>query len=534
MQCASVVNLQIATADRRSRHGYEVLVVQRCRVDRSPGALSWPGSMDFRKWESCRTMPLVGGFSRGSPVSPTPSFRRRSMFTSITPIDSEDLDVKSRPNPFALHAPLPNSARKLVNSHLSSVGVHAFTIARQCDRSGWPIRGESADDGDATVCDRSCSNAPATSNAPSLRSGFKELLKYIPIYATTRKYLRQPMTTRDYLKLPVNTRDYLRLPTTRDYLRQLATTCDYLPQRETTCHYKRLHATTCDNLRQPLTTREYLRLLVITYDNLRLPVTNCDYPRLTATNCDYMLSGCSAPCMRHGPSPVLEISLGLATTQRQAVLDGGRLTEFARAKYSVADDWRLRDDGENTSPEARGWFQYFIFSMVRGLWQWTLESELATRAGNAVRRHHEYSPCSSVVSCRAQQCAGMKGREKREFPEKTNRPAPARIKDETVRGATSPGNEPGSPRREASSLTTTAPFYGNKSWCCFHDIHGDSSPFLLQPFHELSNGFWPRLTSPQPPIQFVPKMFYRVEVGALGGPVQSANIVVGVPLHSSP
>ncbi|KAJ8878094.1 hypothetical protein PR048_022561 [Dryococelus australis] len=53
-----------------------------------------------------------------------------------------------------------------------------------------------------------------------------------------------------------------------------------------------------------------------------------------------------------------------------------------------------------------------------------------------------------------------------------------------------------------------------------HDIHGDSSPFLLQPFHELSNGFWPRLTSPHPAIQFVPKMFYKVEVGALGGPLR--------------
>ncbi|KAJ8865622.1 hypothetical protein PR048_033142 [Dryococelus australis] len=67
---------------------------------------------------------------------------------------------------------------------------------------------------------------------------------------------------------------------------------------------------------------------------------------------------------------------------------------------------------------------------------------------------------------------------------------------------------------------------------CLQDIHGDSSPFLLQPFHELSNGFWPRLTSPHLAIQFVPKMFYRVEVGALGGPVYSANIVVGVPLHN--
>ncbi|KAJ8871232.1 hypothetical protein PR048_027538 [Dryococelus australis] len=69
---------------------------------------------------------------------------------------------------------------------------------------------------------------------------------------------------------------------------------------------------------------------------------------------------------------------------------------------------------------------------------------------------------------------------------------------------------------------------------CLQDIHGDSSPFLLQPFQALSNGLWPRLTSPHPAIQFVPKMFYRVEFGALGGPLQSANIVVGVPLHSIP
>ncbi|KAJ8869052.1 hypothetical protein PR048_030607 [Dryococelus australis] len=41
------------------------------------------GSSDSRKWESCRTIPLVGGSSRGSPVSPTPSFRRLSIFTSI-------------------------------------------------------------------------------------------------------------------------------------------------------------------------------------------------------------------------------------------------------------------------------------------------------------------------------------------------------------------------------------------------------------------------------------------------------------------
>ncbi|KAJ8869260.1 hypothetical protein PR048_030832 [Dryococelus australis] len=60
------------------------------------------GSQDFRKWESCRTMPFVGGFSRGSPASPAPSFQRRSIFASINLIDSQDLAVKGRSNLFTL------------------------------------------------------------------------------------------------------------------------------------------------------------------------------------------------------------------------------------------------------------------------------------------------------------------------------------------------------------------------------------------------------------------------------------------------
>ncbi|KAJ8870470.1 hypothetical protein PR048_029492 [Dryococelus australis] len=63
---------------------------------------SIPGRVtpDLRMWESCRTMRLVGGFSRGSPVSPALSFRRCSILTSVTLIGSQDLDVKSRPNLF--------------------------------------------------------------------------------------------------------------------------------------------------------------------------------------------------------------------------------------------------------------------------------------------------------------------------------------------------------------------------------------------------------------------------------------------------
>ncbi|KAJ8868591.1 hypothetical protein PR048_030129 [Dryococelus australis] len=49
---------------------------------------SLPG---FRLWESCRTMPLVGGFPRGSPVSPALSFWCCSILTLITLIGSQDL-----------------------------------------------------------------------------------------------------------------------------------------------------------------------------------------------------------------------------------------------------------------------------------------------------------------------------------------------------------------------------------------------------------------------------------------------------------
>ncbi|KAJ8894226.1 hypothetical protein PR048_006838 [Dryococelus australis] len=64
-----------------------------------PGSIH-VGSPDFHTWELCRTMPSVCGFSRGSPVSPSLSFRCRSILTSITLIGSQDLAVKSCPNIF--------------------------------------------------------------------------------------------------------------------------------------------------------------------------------------------------------------------------------------------------------------------------------------------------------------------------------------------------------------------------------------------------------------------------------------------------
>ncbi|KAJ8872521.1 hypothetical protein PR048_026127 [Dryococelus australis] len=78
-----------------------LLASYQCELDSVPCRFT----PDFRKWESCRTMPLVGGFSQGSSVSPPAlSFRRSSTLTSFTLIGSRDLVVKCRPNLFTLHS----------------------------------------------------------------------------------------------------------------------------------------------------------------------------------------------------------------------------------------------------------------------------------------------------------------------------------------------------------------------------------------------------------------------------------------------
>ncbi|KAJ8890621.1 hypothetical protein PR048_010130 [Dryococelus australis] len=48
---------------------------------------------DFCMWELCQTMPLVGGFTLGSLVSPYLSFRHCSILTSITLIGSQNLSM---------------------------------------------------------------------------------------------------------------------------------------------------------------------------------------------------------------------------------------------------------------------------------------------------------------------------------------------------------------------------------------------------------------------------------------------------------
>ncbi|KAJ8896909.1 hypothetical protein PR048_002255 [Dryococelus australis] len=59
--------------------GERCLVLGSLPTQKRTGFNPRPGHSEFWKWESCRMMPLVGGFSRGSPVSPGLAFRHYSM-----------------------------------------------------------------------------------------------------------------------------------------------------------------------------------------------------------------------------------------------------------------------------------------------------------------------------------------------------------------------------------------------------------------------------------------------------------------------
>ncbi|KAJ8867364.1 hypothetical protein PR048_031165 [Dryococelus australis] len=126
----------------QSRQGYTAEGASAAeRSARSPSTKanriqSPAGSPDFRKWGSCQTMPLVGGFSRGSPVSLAPSFQRRSIVTSIPLVCSQYLAVKSRPNLFT-----QSSIADDGNSNRSSPGKGGGGAVgeRPCPAGTWSI-----------------------------------------------------------------------------------------------------------------------------------------------------------------------------------------------------------------------------------------------------------------------------------------------------------------------------------------------------------------------------------------------------------
>ncbi|KAJ8881143.1 hypothetical protein PR048_017616 [Dryococelus australis] len=97
-----------------------------------PGSITGPGRRIFASGNRAGRCRWSAGFLGDLPFPPTPSFRRHSIFTSITLVGSQDFVVKSRPNLFTL----PSTAASCsVRSHviMSQVETREFGgfISRQ-------------------------------------------------------------------------------------------------------------------------------------------------------------------------------------------------------------------------------------------------------------------------------------------------------------------------------------------------------------------------------------------------------------------
>ncbi|KAJ8878092.1 hypothetical protein PR048_022559 [Dryococelus australis] len=138
MVCDVMCNHQLGAAKLKQMPSIDVTVHHEQHVSRV---------LDFRMWESCQTMPLVGGVSRGSPFYPAVSFRLCSILTSVTLIGSQDLNVKSRPNLFtSLHVSYIPKFK--VTHWIAPEYIHVQITARSVD----------------DVLTRSCKAAASTTN----------------------------------------------------------------------------------------------------------------------------------------------------------------------------------------------------------------------------------------------------------------------------------------------------------------------------------------------------------------------------------
>ncbi|KAJ8878541.1 hypothetical protein PR048_019119 [Dryococelus australis] len=102
----------------------------------------------FCTWELCRTMPVVGEFSQGFPVSPHPLHSAAARCSSyFTLIGSQHLDDKRRPNISTWHLSRPLSAG-LEYLALWSSGAHSMSFKKQQRRKRRMVVGRLSRRGD--------------------------------------------------------------------------------------------------------------------------------------------------------------------------------------------------------------------------------------------------------------------------------------------------------------------------------------------------------------------------------------------------
>ncbi|KAJ8879667.1 hypothetical protein PR048_020275 [Dryococelus australis] len=428
-------------------------------------------TLDFRRWESYRTMPLIGGFSRGSLVCPALSFRCCSILASITHIGSQELDnccfrLASPLLPVStVYFPQSFSSAPLVLSPYQPRGEWRGRVCvfyrRQPSGSKTSLKwADAAPDGPAPPRDET------SAAAGTLRAGM-----FVWCFLVSRRFIPISCDDNDIYKMIFNYR-YKRRPTVKRASRQ-GESCSIpggVASREGSLPDFRMWES-CRTM--PLVGGFFLGVLPF------LPV-------LSFRRCSSFI-GSQDLDVKNRPDHFTHAQLPLWTRERERERERGRRVPRAgRRLVSVGTPLP-------SHPSRLG-------------------AVLMTTRRPVSRETRSTAPAARMA------ISSLPG------------DLPYLFEHTQQRAAWD----------TAPELTATSCGYNSSHpvwhalYECLQYIHGDSSPFLLQPFHEVSNGFWPRLTSPHPAIQFVPNMFYRVVVGALHGPVHSANIVVGVPLHSSP
>ncbi|KAJ8877790.1 hypothetical protein PR048_022246 [Dryococelus australis] len=398
-------------------------------------AQSPAGSPDFRKWESCRTMPLVGEFSRGSPVSPTPSFRSRSVLNSTTLIGSQDLAVKSRPNLF----------------------IHSLSrLARHCSIC-WPVNGTHQGMPFITLSKKNSSDVPT---------------RRLIMDRGVQKYLQtlNKNPTKVIVNFSINTIIYQSGATVA----------------------KRL---------------------------ARSPPTKANMVQSPAGGNRAGRCCWSAGFLGALPFPHLFILAplhiyhdNLIGSQDLAVQSHSNLFTHSSTKAVITQTIVAQAPARLPPRRSRfdcraGSLQIFACGNRAGLYRWS-----AGFLGDL-----PFPPIIAFLRCSIPTSITLISSQDLDVKSRPNFFTSIRTYERKFFN-----NYPKSRRATSCGYNSSHPVW-HDLYECLQDIHGDSSPFLLQPFHELSNGFWQRLTSPHPAIQFVPKMFHRVEVGALGGVKRGGN-----------
>ncbi|KAJ8893762.1 hypothetical protein PR048_006362 [Dryococelus australis] len=105
---------------------------------RDPGSIPGRVTPDFRMWESCRTMPLVGGSSRGSPLSPAISQGKREIPEKTRRPAASSGTIPTCENPGAIPPEIEPGSPRLRRNGVAVLSIWVYPFD-ELERAWWLI-----------------------------------------------------------------------------------------------------------------------------------------------------------------------------------------------------------------------------------------------------------------------------------------------------------------------------------------------------------------------------------------------------------